>query len=317
MNASPLMLASAGALLALASVALLFGGNGSDRRLRERVKSTQDIKVQSSGSIDDLLIGTSAKVSPVMRVAAMLGYRSDLPPPFSMSLRIIVPLAVVIGLVGFKIASLTLPPALAVATGCVATLFGASVLFRRKTNAYMGSLFNQIPDTMSLMLRAVRAGLPVAEAIRSVSRESLSPTREEFKRVAGEAALGMPIEVTLRRLFDRTQIQEYAFFSVVIGLHAQTGGNLSETLENLADMVRRRVAMAGKARALAAEGRLSAIVVAALPFVVGVLISFLNPGYMNEFANNPHGPMLIVVFTVLLGLGLLVSNLLIKRSTQD
>ena len=88
----------------------------------------------------------------------------------------------------------------------------ARFMFKRKSKAYTDQLFKQIPDAMSLMLRAVRAGLPVAEAIRSVGRESMSPTRDEFSRVAGEAALGSPIEVAMRRLADRTTIQEYAFF---------------------------------------------------------------------------------------------------------
>ncbi len=206
----------------------------------------------------------------LLRAAEWLGYRSDLPPGYAPSLKFVVPVIVAVGLLSFRVAGPLLGFAPAVMIAVVIGLLVARFLFRRKSKAYTVVLFRQIPDAMSLMLRAVRAGLPIAEAIRSVSRESMSPTREEFARVFGEAALGVPVEIALQRLYFRTRLQEYAFFSVVIGLQGQTGGNLSEILENLADMVRRRVAMAGKARALAAEGRMSAAVVGALPFVIGL-----------------------------------------------
>ena len=316
MIASPLALIAVSALLIVASLLLLSGGSGTDKRLRERVIAARDLRVQK-GAPQDVLIGAAPRQNFLRRAADLLGYRSDLPGPYKSSLGVVLPIALMVGTVSFRLAETVFGLVPSFFVGIVVSLAVASMLFRRKTKIYRKLLFNQIPDAMSLLLRAVRAGLPVAEAIRSVSRESISPTREEFQRVAGEAALGMPIEVTLQRLSERTSIQEYAFFAVVVGLHGQTGGNLSETLENLADMVRRRVAMAGKAKALAAEGRLSAVVVAGLPFVVAGLISFVNPGYMNEFVINPKGPVLIVIFVILLGLGLSTTHLLIQRSMQD
>ena len=178
-------------------------------------------------------------------------------------------------------------------------------------------LFRQIPEVMALVLRAVRAGLPVAEALRSVGREMPSPTREEFARISGEALLGVPLETAVSHLYARTQIREYAFFAVTLGLTRQTGGNLAETLDLLADTVRRRVAMAGKARALASEARASAGILAALPFVVGLVITAINPGYMNEIFTDPRGNKLIVALAVLLACGLLTIRWIIKRSSQD
>ena len=317
MNAFTLTMVATSALLVVVGMLVFVESGSGQRRLLERVSATREIKTSQSGGPNDLLIGAPVKRSVLLRVAAWLGYQADLPPRYAASMRIVVPVACTAGIMVFAFGKSLLPPAAAALGAVVVTLFVARFQFRRRSKIYSALLFRQIPDTMSLMLRAVRAGLPVAEAVRSVSVESLSPTQEEFARAAGEAALGMPLEITLRRLSERTKIQEYAFFSVVIGLHAQTGGNLSETLENLADMVRRRVAMAGKAKALSAEGRLSAILVGALPFVVGIMTTFLTPDYMQEFVRNPKGPILIGAFAVLLSLGMFISNLMVKRSTED
>lgn len=296
---------------------LLVSGRDSDRRLRERVLATREPIADKSDRDRDVFNDAPEKANVFIRCAELLGYRPDLPAPYTISLKLVAMTALAVASVVVRLLNTLLAIWFSVPLALAAGLFVAMFLFRRKSKAYQAVLFRQIPDGMSLLLRAVRAGLPVAEAIRSVSRESMSPTREEFSRVAGEAALGMPIDVALQRLYRRTKLQEYAFFAVVIGLHGQTGGNLAETLENLADMVRRRVAMAGKARALAAEGRLSAIVVGGLPFLVGILISFVNPDYMGEFLENKHGPMMIAAFAILLTLGMATSHLLIQRSMKD
>ena len=316
MNTVTLLLLGSSAIMVVCA-GLLFVDTGAGKRsLRDRVMATRDLKSQQSQSVESLIY-SPVEQSPFLKVAVWLGYRSDLPPAYAASPKVVVPVAALIGFVVMNLSSHVIPKSAAIVTGLVVGTVVARFVFKRKSKAYTQHLFKQIPDTMSLMLRAVRAGLPIAEAIRSVGRESMSPTKDEFSRVAGEAALGSPIEVAIRRMADRTQTQEYAFFSVIVGLHAQTGGNLAETLENLADIVRRRVAMAAKGRALSAEGRLSAIVVGALPFVVGLLTFVCNPGYLNEFITNPRGPTLIFVFVALLGTGLFTSHLLIQKSGED
>lgn len=314
--ASPMLMAGAGLIMVVSAVMLFTDSGTSAKRLRERVQSTRDVRTQRLDGTDSLIFAP-AKQTLLFRAASVLGYQSDLPPAYAASPRIVVPFATLLGVIVFNLGGRVIPPIAALAVGFGVAVIAARFLFLRKSKAYSALLFRQIPDSMSLMLRAVRAGLPVTEAIRNVGRESMSPTKEEFARVAGETALGSPIEMAMRRLADRTKIQEYAFFSVIIGLHAQTGGNLSETLENMADLVRRRVAMAAKGKALSAEGRLSAAVVGGLPFVVAGLTMVLNPGYIDEFVVNPQGPTLIVAFVALLGTGLFITHLLIQRSMED
>ena len=305
-----------GIVMILAAVTLFLDGGKSKRHLRDRVLATREIKAHQS-AIDDGLLGVQGPQGPLLRIVSFLGYQPGLPPKYAASPRTVGLIAAIAAVGVYHLGGRLLPQLAAVALSVMFALFLARFLFVRKVKAYTSILFKQIPDSMSLMLRAVRAGLPVAEAIRNVGRESMSPTQDEFARVAGETALGMPVEIALRRLADRTRIQEYAFFSVIIGLHGQTGGSLSETLENMSDMVRRRVAMAAKTRALSAEGRLSAIVMGALPIAVGILTSFFNPAYLGEFVVNPRGPTLIAAFVVLLGTGFFVSHLLIQKSMED
>lgn len=316
MNTIQLVSVIVGILMILAAMSLFSDSGRTNRLLRNRVLATREVKASRSG-IDDAMIGLQGPKGLLLTLASLLGYQPGLPPKYAASPQIVGPLSAIAGVVVFNLSGRLLPQLPALLLGIVFALLFARFLFGRKVKAYRNTLFKQIPDSMSLMLRAVRAGLPVVEAIRNVGRESMSPTQDEFARVAGETALGMPVEVAIRRLADRTNIQEYAFFSVIIGLHGQTGGNLSETLENMSDMVRRRLAMVAKARALSAEGRLSAIVMGALPVVVGFMTFFFNPEYLNEFVVNPRGPTLIGAFVVLLATGFFVSHLIIQKSMED
>lgn len=304
-------------LVVVFGVFFISGGDAAEKRLRERVSAVREISSKRTDPTEATLLDDAIRHRKLLQILSALGYRPDLPPQYRPNLKIVFAISTGLLLGTFKLAQAALPfiPA-AILAGFV---FSVATLmqFKRKRASYRTALFKQIPDTMSLILRAVRAGLPVAEAIRSVSRESLSPTKDEFGRVAAETALGAPVELTLRRLYDRTGIQEFAFFAVVIGLHGQTGGNLAETLDNLADTVRRRVAMAAKARALSAEGRLSAIVVGGLPFVVGLAVLVMNPDYMDEFWTTSQGHTLVLAFAVLLTMGMAATHWLVKQSTRD
>ncbi|MES2713431.1 MAG: type II secretion system F family protein, partial [Pseudomonadota bacterium] len=182
---------------------------------------------------------------------------------------------------------------------------------------YAELLFQQIPDALSLVVRSVRAGLPVADALRSIGTEMPSPTCDEFGRTMGEVALGVALDQALWSLYARTQVREYSFLAVTLGLHAQTGGNLGETLENLVDMVRRRVALVGKARALSSEARTSSAILAGLPFFTGAIVSVLNPAYMADLFFDPRGKNFLVAFALLLSAGLLVNKWLVQRATRD
>lgn len=312
----PLLAGILAVLLVWAALAIARGDTSG--RMRERVRAATRIDAQVVAEAGpNIRVTARDERRPLRRFAEALGYNPELPPAYAASVPGVVALAGIAGLLSFWRMHAIFGDLVGMATAAVSAAAIARFLFRRKTKRYAAALFTQIPDAVSLVLRAVRAGLPVAEALRSISREMPSPSRDEFARVSGEAALGVPLEVALAHLYARTQIREYAFFAVTLGLHGQTGGNLAETLENLADMVRRRVAMVAKARALASEAKASAIIIGALPFVTAALIMIVNPGYVSELFTDRRGPNFLLAFAVLLSSGIFSIRWLIQRSTQD
>ena len=157
----------------------------------------------------------------------------------------------------------------------------------------------------------------MSEALRSVSREMPSPSREEYARVVGDLSIGRPLDLSLLRLSERTQLTEYAFLAVTLGLQQQTGGGLAETLENLADTVRKRVALAKRATALAAEARMQAGILAVLPFIAALAMSVIQPFYVEMFTEHPTGRKMAVVGIGMMLLGLVAIRWLIQQAGKD
>ncbi len=175
-------------------------------------------------------------------------------------------------------------------------------------------LFQQFPDALSMIVRAARVGIPVGESIKAVARENEPPTSEEFARLANQIAIGLPLDEALRAMSERTGLAEYRFFATALSLQSQTGGNLGETLDNLADVIRKRVAARARGYALAAEARMSANVLAALPVLLFFVLEFINPTYASTLLNTHPGHMILGATLVLLGGGMLVMRLLIQKS---
>jgi tight adherence protein B len=320
MNVGALLALLAGVLgLLLAWAASVVLRSGSGKLLRDRALAAGGLDgahsvVKASPSIR---IATAGERSLPQRLVEALGYNRELPPAYTASIPVVAGIAVAAGLLVFWRVRVLFGDLGGIAGGFAIAAAVARFLFRRKTKLYQKLLFSQIPDAISLVLRAVRAGLPVGEAVRNVSREVPSPSRDEFARVAGEMALGIPIETAIWNLYSRSKIREYAFFAVTLGMQGQTGGNLGETLENLADTVRRRVAMVAKARALAAEARMSAGILTALPFLTAGAILVLSPDYVTPLFTDKRGPNFLVAFAVLLTAGTLTIRWLIQKATQD
>lgn len=312
-----LLAGGAAALLVLAAVILLLR-RGAALRMQKRLEAVGLLHAgKATATGPNIRVTTRDERRLLERLLEAVGYNPDLPPGYAASVPLVVAAAAAAGALGFvKLDQLAGPLFAGVGAVALAALV-ARFLFRRKTNQHANALFNQIPDTISLVLRAVRAGLPVSEAIRNLSLEVPSPSAEEFARVSGEVALGVPMETALWNLYARTRVREFAFFAVVLSLNGQTGGNLAETLENLADMVRRRVAMARKARAISGEAKASATILGGLPFVVGLLLAVINPQYIGLLFTDPRGPGFLFAFVALLSSGLLTIRWLIQRSTQD
>ena len=139
------------------------------------------------------------------------------------------------------------------------------------------------PDAIELMVRGLRSGLPITETLGIVSGEIPGPVGEEFKSVAEKMKLGKTMEVALQESADRLETPEFQFFVITLAIQRETGGNLAETLSNLADVLRKRSQMKLKIKAMSSESKASAWIVGALPFIVFALIMVINPPYMMGF----------------------------------
>jgi tight adherence protein B len=217
-------------------------------------------------------------------------------------------------LAGFAMRSL-LPVWLMPVVGLIVGLFVIRSLFGWQRYRYTDTLMRQLPDTLEIIVNAVRAGLPIIEACRAVTREIPEPTRQQFVMVLADAAAGRTAGEALRNVYLRTRLPEYAMFSVTLAVQSKSGGRLAETLNTLNDTVRKRVSLAGRAKALAGEAKLSANVLAGLPFAAGGLMYFTNPGSLSPLFTGSRGNILLAVGLTTLTIGVMTMRWMIKKGT--
>jgi tight adherence protein B len=146
----------------------------------------------------------------------------------------------------------------------------------------------KFPDAIELLVRGLRSGLPVSETIGVVGNEVEGPVGEEFRMVADKMKIGMSMDAALQDTADRLGTPEFQFFVITIAIQRETGGNLAETLANLATVLRQRGQMKLKIKAMSSESKASAYIVGSLPFIVFGMIWMINAGYMQGFFSEPR-----------------------------
>ena len=139
------------------------------------------------------------------------------------------------------------------------------------------------PDAIELMVRGLRSGLPITETLGIVASEIPGPVGVEFRMVSDKMKIGRTMEAALQETADRLGTPEFQFFVITLAIQRETGGNLAETLSNLADVLRKRAQMKLKIRAMSSESKASAYIVGSLPFIVFALVYMVNPHYMGGF----------------------------------
>jgi tight adherence protein B len=154
-------------------------------------------------------------------------------------------------------------------------------------NFFIGKRLKQFnanfPDAIELMVRGLRSGLPITETLGIVASEITGPVGSEFRSVADKMKIGRTMEVSLQETADRLGTPEFQFFVITLAIQRETGGNLAETLSNLADVLRKRSQMKLKIKAMSSESKASAFILGSLPFVVFAMVSMVNPKYMAGF----------------------------------
>jgi tight adherence protein B len=147
---------------------------------------------------------------------------------------------------------------------------------------------SNFPDAIELLVRGLKSGLPVGETLGMVAKEIPGPVGEEFKIVTEKIRIGKTMEDALQETADRLGTPEFQFFVITLAIQRETGGNLAETLANLADVLRKRAQMKLKIRAMSSESKASAYIVGSLPFFVFGMVWTVNPGYLGGFFYEPR-----------------------------
>lgn len=152
-------------------------------------------------------------------------------------------------------------------------------MVKRRTNGFT----NKFPDAIELLVRGLRSGLPVTETLGVVATEVPGPVGAEFQAVTERIKIGRTMEEALQETADKLNTPEFQFFVITLAIQRETGGNLAETLSNLADVLRKRSQMKLKIKAMSSESKASAYIVGCLPFIVFGMIWWINPNYVGGF----------------------------------
>jgi tight adherence protein B len=190
-------------------------------------------------------------------------------------------------------------PALAAGIGSLPYL---QVMHARRRRLH--AIEQQLPDALDLMSRALRAGHAFPSAVQMTGTEGPEPIAGEFRITFDEVNYGVPMQDALANLATRVPVTDLRFFVIAVAIQRETGGNLTELLDKLSALIRERFKLLGTIRVLSSEGRLSAWILSALPFVLVGLINFINPKFMGLLWNDPGG--LIAVY---ISLGLMVTGI--------
>ena len=175
-------------------------------------------------------------------------------------------------------------------------------MIKRRINKFNSNF----PDAIELMVRGLRSGLPITETLGIVSSEIPGPVGLEFRMVSDKMKIGRTMEAALQDTADRLGTAEFQFFVITLAIQRETGGNLAETLSNLADVLRKRAQMKLKIRAMSSESKASAYIVGSLPFVVFGLVMMINPHYMGGFFTDQRLIVAGIGGMIWMGIGALI-----------
>ena len=184
------------------------------------------------------------------------------------------------------------------------------VNFKRKRRLKQFS--NEFPNAVDVIVRGVKAGLPLIDCLRVIAKEALEPVAGEFQEIVEDQTLGMPLAEAVGRLPERIPLAESNFFAIVVAIQAKSGGSLSEALSNLSKVLRDRKKMNGKIRAMSAEAKSSAGIIGSLPIIVAVLVWFTSPDYIALLFTSETGNIVLACCGFWMFVGVMVMRKMIN-----
>jgi tight adherence protein B len=283
-------------LAVVGGIALVLFGNTSQKAHAKRLEKMKD---RFSGNIDPLAQAQMRKILARQDTKLDSAFSQLIPRPAELRKRLertgkkwtmgqfgAAGCAIAVGLALVLIFVAKFAVLLAIVIGVAAGLglphFAVSFLIKGRMKKF-NLLF---PEAIDLMVRGLRSGLPITESIQVVGREIRDPVGIEFRSVSDKIRIGRTMEQALGESADRIGTPEFKFFMITLAIQRETGGNLAETLSNLSEILRKRVQLKLKIKAMSSEAKASAYIVGCLPFVMFFILSTANPEYMSAFHND-------------------------------
>ena len=176
----------------------------------------------------------------------------------------------------------------------------------------LARFLNAFPDAVDVIVRGIKAGLPLLECLRIVCNDAPEPIKSEFRAIVETQTIGMPISEACAKLYERMPVPESNFFGIVIAIQQKAGGNLSEALGNLSRVLRDRKKMKAKIQAMSMEAKASAAIIGALPVIVMILVYLTSPEYISLLWTHPMGRVMLAACGVWMSMGVLVMRKMIN-----
>jgi tight adherence protein B len=183
-----------------------------------------------------------------------------------------------------------------------------SFLKKRRENRFL----HTFPDAVDVIVRGIKAGLPLLDSLRVIANEAPEPVRSEFKAILETQTVGIPLGEACQKLYERMPLAEANFFGIVIAIQQKAGGNLSEALGNLSRVLRDRKKMKAKIQAMSMEAKASAVIIGSLPIAVGFLVYITSPSYIELLFTHPLGQFMIMGCAMWMSMGVLVMKKMIN-----
>jgi tight adherence protein B len=194
------------------------------------------------------------------------------------------------------------------AAGCGLPLWLLKFLKKRREAKFLAAF----PDAVDIIVRGVKAGLPLLESLRVITNDASEPVKSEFRTIVETQAIGIPLGEACGKLYEHVHVAEANFFAIVIGIQQRAGGNLSEALGNLSRVLRDRKKMKAKIQAMSMEAKASAAIIGALPIAVMTLIYITSPQYIELLWTHPTGRIMLGVSAAWMSTGVLVMRKMIN-----
>jgi tight adherence protein B len=311
------VLAAGLAIFALGGVAFVFVGGSSRADQRRALVQKSDEKAnvavadraakkkQISDSLKDLEKKSQRKGPDLAARIAQAGL------PIDKRQFLMISAGVAVAIAGFiYVKSGSLP--LAGLFGVMAALGLPNLVLSRLRMRRINKFVDLFPNALDIIVRGVKAGLPLGDTLRIIANESPEPVRSEFRKLVESQALGLPLPEAAEKLAERVPVSETNFFSIVIGIQSKSGGNLSEAIGNLSRTLRERKKMRGKIKAMAMEAKASAVIIGAVPFVVTLLLYLSSPNYISLLWMTQHGRIIAAIACFWMSIGVVMMRKMIN-----